>query len=89
MFLGSPILKSGITLAIFIFSGKIPLPSDRLHKCFRASLISPKHFLTTLKFISPYLGILLAFNEKKGYFNWFIDIEFFATIQHLMAILLF
>ena len=54
IFSGSPFLKSGIILAIFIFSGQIPFSSDRLNKCFRGSMISPKHFLKTLKFIPPY-----------------------------------
>ena len=80
MFSGSPFLKSGITLAIFIVSGKIPFSSDRLNKCFRGSLLSPKHFLTTLKFLSSYPGLLLVFNEKKASFNLFINIEFFSII---------
>ena len=80
MFSGSPFLKSGITLAIFIFSGRISFSSDRLNKCFRGSLISPKHFLATSKFISSYPGLLLVFNEKKASFNSFIDSEFFSII---------
>ena len=77
MFPGSPFLKSGITLANFIFTRKILFSIDRLNKCFRDSLISPKHFLATLKFISSYPGLLLVFHEKKASFNSFIDIEFF------------
>ena len=69
MFSGSPFLKSGITLAIFNFTGKIP-------KCFRGSLISPNHYLTTLKFMSSYPGLSFVFNEKKASFNSFIDSEF-------------
>ena len=67
-------------LAIFIFSGKIPFPSDRLSKCFRGLLISPKHFLTISKFISPYLGFLLDFNEERASFNSFVDSEIFSII---------
>ena len=77
MFSGSLFLKNGVTLAIFFFSGKILLSSDRLNESFRGSLISPKHFLTTLKFISSYPGIVLDFNEKKDSSNSFIDTEFF------------
>ena len=80
MFLGSPFLKSGITLALFIFSGKIPFSSDRLKKCFKGSLISSKHALTTLKFISSYPGLSLVFNEEKASFNLFIDSDFFSNI---------
>ena len=80
MLSGSPFLKNGITLAIFIFSGKVPFSSDRLNKCFRGSLISPKHLLTTLKFISSYPGLLLVFNEKKASFNSFIDCQFSSII---------
>ena len=59
MFSGSPFLKSGITLVIFIFSRKKPISSDILNKCFRCSLISPKYLLATLKFISSYFCYLL------------------------------
>ena len=56
-----------------------PLSSDRLNKCYKGSLIFPKHFLTTLKLISSYPGLLLVFNEKKASFNSFIDSEFFPS----------
>ena len=65
MFSGSPFLKSGITLAILFFSGKISFSSNRLNNCFRVSLISSKYFLTTLRFVSFNPGLLFAFNEKK------------------------
>ena len=71
-FSGSPFLKSGITLAIFISSGKIQFSSDRLNKCFRASLISLNHFLVTSKLIWSYSGLLLIFNEKKTSFSLFV-----------------
>ena len=80
MFWGLPFLKSDITLAIFIFSGKTPLSSHWLNKYFRGSLIFPKHFLTTVKFISSYPGLLLVFNEKKASFSSFTDGEFFSII---------
>ena len=64
MFSGSPFLKSGITLAIFIFLRKIPFSRDRLNKCFRGSLISLKHFLTTLK-ISKFEWSKMADNFTK------------------------
>ena len=51
-----------------------------LNKCFRGSLISSKHFLTTLKFLSFYPGLLFVFNEKKASFNSFIDSELFSII---------
>ena len=57
------------TLAIFVFSGKILFSGDRLSKCFRGSMVSPKHFLTILKFISSYPGLLFVFNEKKASFK--------------------
>ena len=77
MFSGSLFLKNGVTLAILFFSGKILFSSDRLNESFRGSLISPKHFLTTLKFISSYPGIVLDFNEKKDSPNSLLIPSFF------------
>ena len=80
MLSGLPFLKGGTILTIFIFSGKTPFYIKRLHKCFKGSLISPNHFLTTLKCISSYPGLLLVFNEKKAFFDSFIDCKFFSII---------
>ena len=77
MFSESKFLKSSITLANFIFSGKITFYSDRLNKSFRGSLISPKR-LITLKFILSCPGLLLVFSKRKASFKSFIDSEFFS-----------
>ena len=74
---GLEVLKIGVTLAIFTFSGKISFSSDILNKCFQDSLISPKYFLTTWRFILSYPRLLSVFNEKKASFNSFIDRELF------------
>ena len=41
-------------------------------------MISPKHFLTTLKSMSSYPGLLQVFIQKKASFSSFIDSEFFS-----------
>ena len=80
MYSGSPFLKNDVSSVFFLFSGKTPFSSDKLNKCFRGSLIIPKHLLTTLKFILLYPGMLFVFNEKKASFNSFIHNKFFPTI---------
>ena len=73
-------MKSGVTLGICYFSGFHlfdKIFSDRLRKCFTRSLISPKHFSTTVKLISSYPGLSFVFNEKEASFNLFFDNDFF------------
>ena len=64
MFYGLWFLKSGVTVAIFIFQEKNSFSRDRLNIYFGCLLISPKHFLAT--FIPPYPKLLFSFNEKKS-----------------------
>ena len=49
----------------FRFLGKIPFSRSRLNIYFRGSLISSKHFLTTLRFISSYPELLFALMRRK------------------------
>ena len=73
------IFKSAITLAIFFFSAKILSFSNKLNKWFRDSLIL-KHFLTALKFVLSYCGLLFVLNEIKTSFNSFIYKNIFFII---------
>ena len=73
-------MQSGVTLEICYFSSFHffdKIFSARLRKCFKGLLISPKYFLTTLKFKSSYPGLLFVFNKKKASFDLFVNNDFF------------
>ena len=69
----SPALYTGDTGAIFNLSGNTPVSMDKLNTYFRGLDNSLKHFLTTLKLISSYPGLLLSLREKKASLNSFIE----------------
>ena len=62
---GSPVLYSGITLAIFSLLGKIPLCKDMSNKYLSGMFISLKQFVITLKAISSHPRLLFILSEKK------------------------
>ena len=54
-----------LTWQFSLFSGKLPFSSDKLNKSFRVSLIFPKPFLATLKFMPLYPGLCLFSIRRK------------------------
>ena len=64
----SPDLKAGVTRAIFIFSGKVPLLRDKLKMHFHGTNKESKFCFTMSQFISSKPGSLPPFKDKNTVF---------------------
>ena len=76
----SPALNTGITFAIFKFSGNILFSKDKVKRYGKGSQSLLKQLLITLELISSCPGYLFAFIEKKKFSNSLTLIDPIGTI---------
>ena len=78
-------MYNGDTRATLNLSGTTPVSMDKLNTCLKSSHNSLKHFLTVLKLISSYPGLLLNLKEKKASLNLFIETDLCCIVTEVLT----